>query len=332
MSKLPRPLDQALRHTMSIVMPLTIRTLSRLGLQRQVLQFLGRMMADPRFKVNAFAGYQPTHHDVIVATYAKSGTYWMLQIAHQIATLGEGEYEHIHHVVPWPDAPLASIIPLSDPTPQQTAPTGMRTIKTHLESQYVPYHPDAKYIIVVRDPKEVFVSSYHFSQRSLQLPKMISVAEWLDWFTDPKRFTYGSWPEHLAGYWPWRERPNVLFLTYGELKANPRRAVEQVAALMGVTLNEAQIEQVLTKSSFAYMRKIDHKFNLVVPFIKRDPEGGVMIRRGQSGGSSELITLEQQARIDKFCQEELRRLGCDFPYAMQFTLAAPKAEERRAPA
>lgn len=332
MSKLPRPLEQALRQTMSIVMPFTVRTLSRLGLQRQVLQFMGRMMADPRFKRDAFAGYQPTRHDVIVTTYAKSGTYWMLQIVHQIANLGEGEYEHIHHVVPWPDAPLASIIPLDDPTPQQKAPTGMRAIKTHLESQYVPYHPDAKYIVVVRDPKEVFVSSYHFSQRTFNLPKMIPVAEWLDWFTKPERFTYGSWPEHLAGYWPWRERPNVLFLTYGEMKANPRHAVERVAALMGVALNEEQLGQVLTKSSFAYMRKIDHKFNIVVPFIKRDPAGGVMIRRGESGGSSELITPEQQSRIDKFCQEELRRLGCDFPYPDTFTLAQAQPKTSHAPA
>ena len=31
---------------------------------------------------NAFGDYQPTQHDVIVATYPKSGTYWMIQIAH----------------------------------------------------------------------------------------------------------------------------------------------------------------------------------------------------------------------------------------------------------
>ena len=36
-------------------------------------------------------------------TFPKSGTNWMLQIAHQLIHHGKGEYDHIHDVVPWPD-------------------------------------------------------------------------------------------------------------------------------------------------------------------------------------------------------------------------------------
>ncbi len=36
-------------------------------------------------------------------TYAKSGTNWMMQIAHQLIYHGKGEYNHLHDVVPWPD-------------------------------------------------------------------------------------------------------------------------------------------------------------------------------------------------------------------------------------
>ena len=42
-------------------------------------------------------------------TYAKSGTNWMMQIAHQLIYHGNGEYDHLHEIVPWPDT---TIMPL----------------------------------------------------------------------------------------------------------------------------------------------------------------------------------------------------------------------------
>jgi len=50
-----------------------------------------------------------------------------------------------------------------------------------------------------------------------------------------------------------------------------------------------------------------------------------MMRRGQSGGSSELLTLEQQQRIDEHCRAELKRLGCDFPYDAVFGASSATA-------
>ena len=41
---------------------------------------------------------------------------------------------------------------------------GLRVIKPHWEQHYVPYNPQAKYLVVVREPKEVFVSGYYFAQ------------------------------------------------------------------------------------------------------------------------------------------------------------------------
>jgi hypothetical protein len=110
----------------------------------------------------AFEGYQPSARDVFVCTYPKSGTNWAIQIAYQIAQRGRGEYKHIHDVVPWPDAFRAKTAQLSDDSSSPANPTGLRVIKTHLGSDFVPYSPEAKYIIVVRDPKDTFVSNYHF--------------------------------------------------------------------------------------------------------------------------------------------------------------------------
>src|SRR5438552_1383120 len=57
-------------------------------------------------KHNPFRYYVASHHDVFVAAYVKSGTNWMMQIAHQLLNHGKGEFGHIHEVVPWPESTL----------------------------------------------------------------------------------------------------------------------------------------------------------------------------------------------------------------------------------
>jgi hypothetical protein len=39
-----------------------------------------------------------------------------------------------------------------------------------------------------------------------------------------------------------------------------------------------------------------------------------MIRKGKHGGSSELLSVDQQQRVDEHFIAELKQLGSDFPY------------------
>lgn len=296
----------------------------KLGMSRQTLRVMTDQMQSPKIKQRAFKGYRPTKHDVLVCTYAKSGTYWTLQIAHQITNRGQGEFGHIHDVVPWPEAPMPNVIKLANESPARASPTGLRVIKTHLESNYVPYSPEAKYIVVVRDPKDVFVSSYFFSKGMISGP-MVSVEEWLNLFLFGK-FQYGSWAEHLAGFWPWRDRDNVLFLTFEEMKADHAGVVRRIAEFMGVELADEEFTRVVEKSQFQYMKRMDEKFTPQRPFpFNKHVAGFAVMRRGARGGSSELLSAEQQSAIDRRMKEELARYGCDFPYAQMFETASRQA-------
>jgi hypothetical protein len=143
----------------------------------RILDWLGRApsfaasMAERRQRAaaarNPLQTYTPTSHDVFVAAHVKSGTNWMMQIAHQLAFHGDGEYDHIHSVVAWPDVAMMGpmnhyAIPIDDPSVWMASPEKKRIIKTHLDWDWLPYSEDARYLIVIRDPKDVFVSSYFF--------------------------------------------------------------------------------------------------------------------------------------------------------------------------
>jgi hypothetical protein len=281
-------------------------------------RWVGRSMT--RFLGQFPEAYVPAAHDVLICSYFKSGTNWTMQMALQIAFRGRAEYEHIHDLIPWPDVPPRAhyAVPLDDDAPRLAAPTGLKVIKTHLALGAVPYSPLARYVCVVRDPKDVFVSSYHFSRKTFLGPLMPRVTDWLDAYLSPST-PIGSWAEHVASYWAVRDKPNVLFLTYESMRGDLPGTIDKIAAFMGVTLSADERAAVIERSTFDYMKKIGDKFD--PPMSPWGSTRGAMMRRGQRGGSSELLSAEDQRRIDDYWRAELRRLNCDFPYDEAFGLA-----------
>ena len=270
--------------------------------------------------LGTFPKYEPSAADVFVCAYFKSGTNWTMHIALQIAFRGGARFEHVHDLVAWPETPLRMriAVPVDDPRPRAASPTGLRVIKTHLELSAVPFSPAARYVAVVRDPKDVFVSSHHFL-RAVGLGRaMPSVRRWLDVYLSPDTML-GSWAAHLQSYWSARDRPNVLFLTYEQMRADLPGAVDKIAKLMGVELTAKERAAVIEQCTFAHMKKIGAKF---------DPSGppwasarGSMIRRGERGKSGELLSSADQKRVDDYWRAQLAELGSDFPYDQAFAKA-----------
>jgi Sulfotransferase domain len=279
-------------------------------------------------KRNPFRGYVPGSQDVFVMTYAKSGTNWMMQVAHQLIHHGKGEYDHLHDLVPWPDTfamPFLKkyAIPIDEATHWKAAPEPFRVIKTHFNWDMLPYSDEAKYIAVIRDPKDVFVSNYHFIRGGVYGPAMPRVDTWLELFLSQGFPLGGSWAVNTAGYWAERHRSNVLIASFREMKRDLRETVKIVARFLGIDVGDYVIDEVCRLSSFEYMKAIDPKFAMGKMIAWREP--GVMIRKGSQGGSAEMLTPVQQRRIDEYFIGELARLGSDFPYAEFCELAGSRA-------
>jgi hypothetical protein len=276
--------------------------------KRQVERFQG---------AKSFRDYSPDSHDVFVATYPKSGTNWMLQIAQQLVWHGEAVFDHIHSVVPWPDGEdmwgylRGGSIPLKDPSVWKACPERKRVIQSHLNWDMLPHSDEARYLSVIRDPKDVFVSNYLFTRQTIW-PAMPSVKTWYRLFLDGNSLG-GSWAVNAAGFWEQRHRPNVRVFSFKSMKRDLAGTVRQVAELLGIRATDDVIRKVSDKSTFDYMKQIDDKFRTVkiVPWRRE----GFMMRKGTVGGSSELLSREQQREMDAHFQAELKRLGSDLPYA-----------------
>lgn len=287
-------------------------------------------------KDNPFAGYMPGPQDVFVMTFAKSGTNWMMQIVYQLIHHGKGDFGHIHDVVPWPDARLISptmkgyAIPLEQATEWQNAPERKRVIKTHLDWQFIPYSEQARYIAVIRDPKDTLVSAYFFLRDSGLGSAMPPVDAMHRMFVADKFLLGGSWPANAAAFWAQRTRPNVLVVSFKSMKRDLEGTVRRVAAFLGIRVSDEVIQEVCRKASFDYMKSIDEKF--APGKMSLGGQGAAMMRKGKQGASAELLTPAQQQAIDDHCIAELKRLGSDLPYEEFADLASPPAAETHAPA
>lgn len=292
-----------------------MRTARALGLALPAIRtIIGHANSDAR-KARVFAGYEPTPHDVFVATFPKSGTNWAMQMALQIAWRGAAEFEHVHELAAWPEAAFTGIVPLRDPGPRERCPTHRRVIKTAIDAAFVPYREAATYVSVVRDPKDVFVSTYHFIFGVFDLFDAVTLEEWLALFLSPQ-FPGGSWARHTASWWALRERPNVRVLPFAALKRDLPGAVRSVAAAMRVELDEAELARVAERCSFEHMQQHEDRF--APPRMLFTRSRAKMVRAGKVGGSGELLSRSQQAAIDRYFQAELAALGSDFPYAELF--------------
>ncbi|MCP4443130.1 MAG: sulfotransferase domain-containing protein [Aureispira sp.] len=263
-------------------------------------------------KKAGFKGYTPSDKDVFACCYSKSGTNWILMITYQIANKGKGEFDFIHDVVPWPHSPKEGFsVPLDHKMANESL-TGLRPIKCNAELESPPYSKDAKYICLLRDPKSVFVSAYHFVKSVMMGPMMPSVDTFLDLFLSDN-FVAGDWASYAEEYWNWRTRPNVLFITFEEMKDDLEGNIQKIAKFMEVELTEDELKKVHHLSSYKHMKSIDYKFapGRIFPLGQKSSE---LIRTGKKNSSGELLSKEQQNRIDDYFITKLKERGSDFPY------------------
>ena len=281
-----------------------------------LLERIFQLAGSDRAKRRMLKGYIPSERDLFVATYPKSGTNWAMQMATQLAWAGEAEFKHIHDLVPWPDAAFPHIAALED-RGWQAAPHPLHVIKTSAKWSHLPITSGARFLAVIRDPKEVVVSSYHFILGIFDLKDQVSPEAWVELFLSDSA-PGGPWADHTASVWQQRHRDNVKVLMFPRIKEDLTGAVDEVAAFVGIDLPAAGREAVVARCGLPWMKAHESRFSPPILKFRRSAEPTKMIRRGVSGDSRELLSRALRQAVDDWTIQRLRTLGSDFPYEAWF--------------
>lgn len=248
--------------------------------------------------------YRPRPEDVFVATQMRCGTTWMQQLVYQVVTQGRGEFSepgrtHLYAVSPWIEA--VNSVSVDAAPVVGVRPT--RIIKTHLPVSHCPYGAHAKYIYVARHPVSCFASIMDFN-RSMLGPLLPPVDNMAAWFTSDRMY-WRPWPEHVDGWWQWsRERDNVMFVHFEDMKRDLAAVIDSVAAFLGVDLAPDERQLVADRCSFGYMKEHEDLFEMAPPTMF-SVAGGQFLASGREERHEDVTPAVRQKILD-YCRAALK--------------------------
>ncbi len=243
--------------------------------------------------------FVPREDDIFIVTYPRSGTTWMQMILYQLTSDGGMDFPHIAEYCPWFERSVRSARGFElRPSP--------RLFKSHLPYAKVPKGP-CKYIYVLRDGRDVAVSCYHLCRAYNGYEG--TFAAFFDHFLRG-RVEFGSWFQHVRGWWAHRHDPNVLFLTYEELARDLEACLRRIIGFCGFDAPPERYPDILDRCQFAFMKQHESQFD---PALELNWEQGIQlklfIRNGRAGEGAVCLTEEQRARFDEEFNKPLRKLG-----------------------
>ncbi|KAH9381559.1 hypothetical protein HPB48_005466 [Haemaphysalis longicornis] len=276
-----------------------------------------------RDRVESAMNYCHREGDVFIVTYVKCGTTWMQHIVYLIQNDGVPPASAVEFYTASPFIEVCG----SDCTRWMKRPGA---IKTHMPLHLTRYSPDARYIVVIRNPWDVIVSMHHFWF-------MISAYDYKENFDYSfENFMKGHFEsgDYFKFYRDWYKlsgEANVLFIVYEDMKNDPKAAVLRVARFLGADY-EARLladggkilDAVLKYSSVEEManytnRMIHDFYEAEFPFHGEEYRGWrhlhEVVHKG-AGASADKINYVRKGTVgdwkNHFSSEQVKRLSEKF--------------------
>ncbi len=227
-----------------------------------------REMHSHHFDSTVWNDFRFRDDDIIIASYAKSGTTWTQQIIGQLLFDGDPDVD-VAEMSPWLDLrvpPKEVKLPLVD------AQTHRRFLKTHLPVDALVFSAQARYLYVARDGRDVVWSFYNHHVNAnaswyealndtpgrvgppIGPPPDDVRVYWRDWL---EKDGYPWWPfwENVRSWWAIRELPNVLLVHFEALKRDLDGEMRRIAAFLDVPVKAARWHDIVEHCTFDWMKR-----------------------------------------------------------------------------
>jgi aryl sulfotransferase len=267
-----------------------------------------------RFNSALWNGFKFRKGDIVIATPPKTGTTLTQQIVGQLVFGGDPDLFAQPHS-PWIEgAPIPNARELAD------VQTHRRFLKTHLPIDALVYSPDAKYIYVGRDARDVAWALYNhmtnyspFAKEELaaagtRLPdKCPDIRTFYNGFIEGQSPTGTSFWDHVSGWWKYRNLPNLLMMHFANLITDRAGSVRQIADFLDIELSEGLLDKVVRYSSVDHMKELAAKDER----LERQFVGGgnTFINKGTNGRWRDVLSDDEIAKCDRIAAERLHP-GC----------------------
>uniref|UniRef100_A0A1I8IY51 Sulfotransfer_1 domain-containing protein n=1 Tax=Macrostomum lignano TaxID=282301 RepID=A0A1I8IY51_9PLAT len=263
--------------------------------------------------------------DILVNTFPKCGTTLVQEIV-SCLVLGPERTRTTDLKLrsPFIDLNLPPELPVPRPIDGAKKLDRPRVLKTHLPPAFHMRHLVApsgpRNIIVMRNPKDAIVSTYHH-MTSARRDELSGVPQEFSQFwrmmlgipggAENTEIVVHDFFDFNLSWWSMRRHSRVLILFYEDLIVDKTAEVKRMAEFLSTPLTEALLHSVLQQTSFSAMQS-----NPMVNITLTDPErwrpGSNFIRRGEIGDWKRHFSAEDAELVDGIIEEKLAGSVCNF--------------------
>lgn len=222
----------------------------------------------------------PRDDDIVISSSYKAGTTWMQEIVRQLVFWGQADQSWrtvpVNEMSPWLDRCTLPLEPLLD---RLAAQPHRRFIKTHLALDGLPFYTQVKYIVLGRDPRDVFMSfwnhysnytAYAYDSRN-HLPGLVGPPLpicppdlhtcWRNWITrgwfawESEGYPFWGNMHHTQSWWNYRHLENILFVHYNDLLNDLPNEIRRIADFLGRAISGEAVTAIIPALSLEAMRR-----------------------------------------------------------------------------
>ncbi|KAI5419535.1 hypothetical protein KIW84_043631 [Lathyrus oleraceus] len=269
--------------------------------------------------------FQAFDTDILLVTSPKAGTTWLKALS--FALINRNKYPNIHSNHPLLTKNPHELVPFwevdlycnKDFVPDLKTISSPRIFSTHLSYESLPKSvkdSTCKVLYLCRDPKDVFVSFWHFisnvrSKRNGTLP----LEEAFECFCRGV-CPFGPFWEHVLGYWKksLESSNKVMFLKYEEMKMKPCFYLKEIAKFLECPFSKEEeskgvVDDILNLCSFDKLGNLEVNKTEKVFF---NIENKYFFRLGQIGDWKNHLTTEMIEHINSITKKKLVNHGLSF--------------------
>ncbi len=243
--------------------------------------------------------------DVFIVSYPKSGNTWTRFLIGNLVYEDGVSFANIEYRIPsiymHPDRVLRRL---------------PRLLKSHecFDPRY------RRVIYIVRDPRDVAVSCYHYYQKMRWLGDC-PLDDFVPRFMKPEfEINYGNWADHLKSWVCLRQSSeDFLLLRYEEMLEHPQAELARVAAFLKIAATPERLNRAVALSSADRMRELEKKEGHAWQLIKESRQDKPFVRAARSGGWREALSPESVARIEAAWGPAMRMAGYELFSAASVT-------------
>ncbi|KAM7473681.1 hypothetical protein LguiB_020924 [Lonicera macranthoides] len=271
----------------------------------------------------AQSNFKARNDDILLASSMKTGTTWLKALMPTIMnynnTHGDDDdpliMNHPNELIPSLELQIFSEQNASDKYNISGA-CSPRLFRTHMPYAMLPNSfkesTDCKIVYITRDPKDAFVSLWHFlnakrKQEDGPYPIDKAFEEYCEGVHQ-----FGPFHDHVAEYWEESlKRPrNILFLNYEEMKRDPKGQVKKLASFLGRPFEKDEdVEKTVWRCSLERLKNLEVNKSGLEPWVGIPKSS--YFRLGVVGDWKNSLSLEMKQRLDEITNMKLKGFGLE---------------------